>query len=157
MLAACACALPPPDPPPLTPPPPHADVAKAGETLAAAAHVPPPAASVAFSLAAGALCYLARPPQLDAINSALVLAVVASFAGLLGAAAGGVDPAALARADWGALPRALPVIALAFVYQNVVPVSVSVCVWRGGGRGGAHGARAQGVGVRGVERAAPGR
>ena len=48
--------------------------------------------------------------------------MVGTFLGLLAAAAGGVQPEALERADWGALPAALPVIALAFVYQNVVPV-----------------------------------
>ena len=46
--------------------------------------------------------------------------------GLLAAAAGDVDPerllAAPALAQWAALPDALPVIALSFVYQNVVPV-----------------------------------
>jgi hypothetical protein len=33
-----------------------------------------------------------------------------------------VDVGSLARADWSAVPDALPVLALAFVYQNVAPV-----------------------------------
>ena len=52
--------------------------------------------------------------------------------GLVIAAAGGVQPAALARANWSAVPSTLPVLALAFVYQNVVPViasSLEVRVW----------------------------
>ena len=51
--------------------------------------------------------------------------VVASFLALLGRAAGGADPSALAAADWAAVPATLPTIALAFVYQNVVPVIAS--------------------------------
>ena len=42
--------------------------------------------------------------------------------GLLGVAAGEVHPEQLAVANWGALPDALPIITLSFVYQNVVPV-----------------------------------
>ena len=51
--------------------------------------------------------------------------VVASFLALLARAAGGADPDALAAADWAAVPATLPTIALAFVYQNVVPVIAS--------------------------------
>ena len=51
--------------------------------------------------------------------------VVASFLALLGRAAGGADPGALAAGDWAAVPATLPTIALAFVYQNVVPVIAS--------------------------------
>ena len=41
---------------------------------------------------------------------------------LLGAAAGSVDPGALTSSHWEAVPATLPTIALAFVFQNVVPV-----------------------------------
>lgn len=50
------------------------------------------------------------------------VAAAAPAQGLLGAAATDVRPELLAAANWDALPDALPVIALAFVYQNVVPV-----------------------------------
>ena len=53
------------------------------------------------------------------------LQVVASFLALLGRAAGGAEPSDLAAADWAAVPATLPTIALAFVYQNVVPVIAS--------------------------------
>lgn len=36
-----------------------------------------------------------------------------------------VDPAELAKANWEEVPGTLPVIALAFVFQNVVPVIVT--------------------------------
>lgn len=54
---------------------------------------------------------------------------------LLGKAAGGVEPSALLASHWEAVPATLPTIALAFVYQNVVPViSSSLEVnWGGGG------------------------
>lgn len=42
--------------------------------------------------------------------------------GLLGVTATDVRPDLLAVANWEALPDALPVIALAFVFQNVVPI-----------------------------------
>ena len=42
--------------------------------------------------------------------------------GLLAAAAGGVDPAALQQAHWREVPHALPTITLSFVFHNVVPV-----------------------------------
>jgi hypothetical protein len=44
---------------------------------------------------------------------------------LLGVAAGGVDPSLLTESHWEAVPSTLPVLALAFVMQNVVPVIAS--------------------------------
>ena len=65
-------------------------------------------------------------PSGTASRSVLLLPqVVASFLALLGRAAGGADPAALAAGDWASVPGTLPTIALAFVYQNVVPVIAS--------------------------------
>ena len=42
--------------------------------------------------------------------------------GLLVAAAPGVDVDLLAKANVGGIPKALPVLSLAFVFQNVVPI-----------------------------------
>ena len=44
---------------------------------------------------------------------------------LLGVASGGMDARALWRTNWSAVPATLPVLSLAFVYQNVVPVIAS--------------------------------
>lgn len=41
--------------------------------------------------------------------------------GLVAVVAPSVNPAVLLQSDWGALAPALPVMALAFVYQNIVP------------------------------------
>ena len=97
-------------------------VGKAGDVVAAATGLPPLAAGALFSAALGGLCYAAPPRALDAANGALVALTLSAFVLLLAAAAGGVDPDALARADWGAVVPTLPVIALSFVYHNVVPV-----------------------------------
>jgi tyrosine-specific transport protein len=39
-------------------------------------------------------------------------------------AADGVQPEGLAHADWAALPDALGIMMLSFVYQNMVPIVV---------------------------------
>jgi tyrosine-specific transport protein len=86
-----------------------------------------PAAAAAFTAALGALCAFASPAALDAANGAMLAALVAVFGALLLAAAPGVRLEALAQANWGAIPPALPVIALAFVYHNVVPRVCASC------------------------------
>ena len=45
--------------------------------------------------------------------------------GLLWAVAGQVHPENLFQSNWEAVPQTLPVLSLAFVYQNVVPVICS--------------------------------
>ncbi len=54
-----------------------------------------------------------------------MLAFGAVLQGLAGLTAADMQPQQLAVANWGAVPNAVPVIALAFIYQNVVPVVVS--------------------------------
>ena len=100
-------------------------ISKAGETLEVATGAPLPATAAGFTAALGLLCYAASPPALDAANSLLVGAVGVSFLGLLATAASGVDVAALGEAHWDQVPQALPIIALSFVFQNVVPVIAS--------------------------------
>lgn len=100
-------------------------IAKAGETVQQVTGLPLVAADALFVVIFGGLCYAARPSVLDGINSVLVGLVVATFLALLGLAATDVRPELLSVANWEALPDALPVIALAFVYQNVVPVIAS--------------------------------
>ena len=45
--------------------------------------------------------------------------------GLLWAVAGQIHPDNLFQTNWMAVPQTLPVLSLAFVYQNVVPVICS--------------------------------
>lgn len=85
--------------------------AACGRSVACPACAPPHAASLRPAVSA------CLPPKPSA-----PLAPPAWAQGLLGVAATDVRPELLAAANWEALPDALPVIALAFVYQNVVPV-----------------------------------
>ncbi|CAK9261203.1 unnamed protein product [Sphagnum jensenii] len=58
------------------------------------------------------------------VNGAFVVAIMASFTVLAdqGAPSGGLEFKSLLHANFAAVPQSIPVIALAFVYQNVVPV-----------------------------------
>lgn len=56
-----------------------ADIAKAGSIVGDAMGAPHAAAAVAFAAAFSALCFYSSPRLLDRVNSALVVAVVASF------------------------------------------------------------------------------
>lgn len=102
-------------------------IAKAGEAVQQASGLPLPLADLAFAAACGGLCYAASPPVLDKANGALVAAVVVSFLGLCAVALGDLSPALLspAAAHWSALPDALPILVLSFVYHNVVPTICS--------------------------------
>jgi len=101
--------------------------ARGGEVLGRLAGVPSGAGAAAFTLALGLLCAAAPPAALDAANSLLLALLLVAFAALLAAAAPGIQPEAFSVADWTALPHALPVVALSFVYHNVVPLIVRTC------------------------------
>lgn len=96
-------------------------VSKGGELVASATGLLPLPAAAGFAAALAGLCFNASQRTLDRVNGGLVALVVASFAGLLAAAGGGVDAdALLTHADWAAVPATLPVCCLAFVFHNVV-------------------------------------
>jgi tyrosine-specific transport protein len=73
------------------------------------------------------MCFGTPSKALENINNFLVLLFIGSFLALLSTAIPGVDVERLLNESprWEALPSALPVIALAFVYQNTVPLVVS--------------------------------
>lgn len=80
-------------------------------------------ASVGFVLFFGGICYFSGTKQLDAVNTSLLVAVLVSFALLIFAALPSVEVHNLTdAAQWAELPQSLPIIALSFVYHNVVPV-----------------------------------
>ncbi len=60
-------------------------------------------------------------------HSVLPFQSIVSFGmqGLLWQTAAQVNPANLVHSDWTAVPKTLPVLSLAFVYQNVVPIICS--------------------------------
>ena len=104
-------------------------VSRGGEMLAGldpSGNFPLWAASASLVAALGGMVYAAPPRVLDAVNGVLVVGVVASFVLLLSTVATLVEPATLVDGgNWAAVPATLPVICLAFVYHNVVPVVVS--------------------------------
>lgn len=97
-------------------------ISKGGGILANYIQGPDWLGSLVFNLILGGLCYTANPKLLDRVNGALVGAVVLSFLGLLAVAAGGVNLDLLSRSDWSKVPDTIPVVSLAFVYHNIVPV-----------------------------------
>lgn len=78
-----------------------------------------------FAVGIAALLYSASPKQLDTVNSFAVLGVVGSLVALVVLVAPGVDPERLAVANWGEVVGSVPVVLLAFVFQNIVPVIVT--------------------------------
>ncbi|KAK6936923.1 Amino acid/polyamine transporter 2 [Dillenia turbinata] len=59
---------------------------------------------------------------IGAVNGVLVFGIIISFAALVAVASGDVQWNALLEANFEAAPSSIPIIALSFVYQNVVPV-----------------------------------
>ena len=60
--------------------------------------------------------------QFSSYKIMLTAAEYASMQGLLSTAAPGVDTQALLKADLSAVPKTLPVLSLAFVFHNIIPV-----------------------------------
>ena len=83
---------------------------------------------VVFTFLMGGLCYASSPKQLDGVNGILVSGVIASFVLLLISVSSGPKESFLEllnTKNWPILPSTLPVVALSFVFQNVVPVICS--------------------------------
>uniref|UniRef100_A0A7N2KK61 Uncharacterized protein n=1 Tax=Quercus lobata TaxID=97700 RepID=A0A7N2KK61_QUELO len=59
---------------------------------------------------------------IGAINGVLVSGIIISFAALLAVASGDLQWDALLKANFKVVPMSIPIIALSFVYQNVVHV-----------------------------------
>lgn len=75
-----------------------------------------------FSLVFGGICYFGSQRFIGAVNGVLVLGIIVSFTALVTVASGGLHWDALLKANFEAVPMSIPIIALSFVYQNVVPV-----------------------------------
>lgn len=80
------------------------------------------AAGTAYAAVLGYVIFASSPRRLDDINSVLVGIVLLTFAPLLFLGAANVDVQNFTTGDWTAVPSTIPVIALAFVFHNVVPV-----------------------------------
>ncbi|KAJ0726586.1 putative amino acid/polyamine transporter 2 [Helianthus annuus] len=75
-----------------------------------------------FSLLFGSICYFGSQQLIGAVNGVLVLGIIISFAALVAAAGRDLHWDALLKTNLQAIPASIPIIALSFVYQNVVPV-----------------------------------
>ncbi|KAL2535968.1 Tryptophan/tyrosine permease [Forsythia ovata] len=75
-----------------------------------------------LSLLLGGLCYFGSQRIIGAVNGSLVSGIIVSFTALVVVASGDLHWDALLKANFEAAPRSIPIIALSFVYQNVVPV-----------------------------------
>lgn len=100
-------------------------VARGGTSIADTIGQPVPPVAAAFTAAIGALCYFSSNRVLDAVNTGLLALVIATFVGLVGFALPDVTADNLAVAAPAAVLPTIPVVALAYVFQNVVPVVVS--------------------------------
>lgn len=97
-------------------------VARSSDILTNYLGIPQWESATLFSLVIGALCYFGSQRVIGAVNGLLVLGIVTSFTALVVVASGNLHFDALLKANFEAVPSSLPVIALAFVYHNVVPV-----------------------------------
>lgn len=84
--------------------------------------VPSQLAPVLFTATLGGALAFGNKKWLDSANDVLVGVVVLTFVGLVGLAAPRANPAALLQADWGATLSSIPVMFVALVFHNIVPV-----------------------------------
>ncbi|KAG6588142.1 Tyrosine-specific transport protein, partial [Cucurbita argyrosperma subsp. sororia] len=97
-------------------------VARSSDILTTFLGIPLWESATLFSLIFGGICYFGSQRSIGAINGALVIGIIISFVGLVAVASGGLHWDALLKANFEAVPMSIPIIALSFVYQNVVPV-----------------------------------
>ncbi|KAL4590637.1 hypothetical protein LXL04_003574 [Taraxacum kok-saghyz] len=75
-----------------------------------------------FSILLGSLCYFGSQRLIGVVNGVLVSGIIISFSALVAVASGDLQWDGLLKANLQAIPSSIPIIALSFVYQNVVPV-----------------------------------
>eukprot|EP00798_Chlamydomonas_sp_ICE-L_P025958 gene25958-11642_t len=99
-------------------------ISRAGETISNTTSLPQGVCSAAFAIGIGAVCYNLSPKQISEVNGSLVLLFIATFLALLGLVSAGVDTNNLNHADFNQVPPIFPILVLAFIYQNIVPIVV---------------------------------
>ncbi|GAB2218449.1 hypothetical protein Drorol1_Dr00001672 [Drosera rotundifolia] len=97
-------------------------VSRSSDILANNLGIPLWESGALFSLSLGGICYFGSQRLIGAVNGALVFGIIISFAALVVVASGDLHWDALLKANFEAVSAGLPIIALSFVYQNVVPV-----------------------------------
>ncbi|KAA8544513.1 hypothetical protein F0562_022447 [Nyssa sinensis] len=97
-------------------------VARSSDILTNFLGIPLWGSATLFSLLLGGICYFGSQRLIGAVNGVLVLGILVSFTALVVVASGNLHWDALLKANFVAVPLSIPIIALSFVYQNVVPV-----------------------------------
>jgi len=98
-------------------------ISRGGELVSTFVDISPAFASMAFTVLVGGTVYASDESILDNINTGLVMGVVVSFLAILSVALASFDLAALSESsDAGRALSCIPVVALAFVYHNIIPV-----------------------------------
>ncbi|KQK14799.1 uncharacterized protein LOC100846275 isoform X2 [Brachypodium distachyon] len=97
-------------------------VARSSDIITNALGIPLWESAALFSLAFGGLCYFGSQQVIGAVNGFLVFSIIASFTSLVVVASGNIQLSSLLETNFAAAPQSIPIIALSFVYQNVVPV-----------------------------------
>ncbi|KAL8055654.1 hypothetical protein ABFS82_04G068900 [Erythranthe guttata] len=97
-------------------------VARSSDILTNFLGIPTWETATLFSLLFGGLCYFGSQRIIGAVNGGLVLGIIVTFTALVVVASGDLHWDALLRTNLEAAPRSIPIIALSFVYHNVVPV-----------------------------------
>ncbi|XP_052180240.1 uncharacterized protein LOC127793536 isoform X2 [Diospyros lotus] len=97
-------------------------VARSSDILTNFLGIPLWESATLFSLLLGGICYIGSQRFIGAVNGVLIFGIIISFAALVAVASGNIHWDALLKANFEAVPLSIPIIALSFVYQNVVPV-----------------------------------
>ncbi|CAL5061169.1 unnamed protein product [Urochloa decumbens] len=97
-------------------------VARSSDIITNSLGIPLWESATLFSLAFGGICYFGSQRLIGAVNGFLVFGILASFTSLVVVASGNLQWSSLLEANFAAAPQSIPIIALSFVYQNVVPV-----------------------------------
>ncbi|KAG9454792.1 hypothetical protein H6P81_007696 [Aristolochia fimbriata] len=97
-------------------------VARSSDILTTFLGIPLWESATLFSLVFGGICYFGSQQFIGITNGLLVFGIIASFTALVGVSSGNLQWSSLLEANFGAVPASIPIIVLAFVYQNVVPV-----------------------------------
>jgi len=84
----------------------------------------PGTGAIAFVALTGAVLF-AGTGAVDTVNRVMTAGLLILYAGIVAAGAADADWGSLAAADWAAAPAAVPVVLLALVYHDLVPVVVA--------------------------------
>lgn len=97
-------------------------VARSSDIITNSLGIPLWESATMFSLAFGGICYFGSQRLIGAVNGVLVVGILTCFTSLVVVASGNLQWSSLLEANFAAAPQSIPIIALSFVYQNVVPV-----------------------------------